>query len=159
MGIAKKPLHPNLANPGGLYKGNNEYCGGVISLGTIHLSFEWDEKQGSWVVSCPNLLSDQDVVTSLQSLWENLGDNKYSVFNDESVMTFAEFKKLSRGRDIAFYNDEGKSFVIARYNTTKHSDHVLAKTLCLELSATYDITSNAREFYDHDLVYTYDLED
>ena len=154
----KKLLHPNIHSVGfDCGSGNEEYVGGCLSLFGIQIDFDWNDKEGSWEISCPHELGASDIRSSLDRLFSSLKEDEvYNVFSDESQITLEEFVSNNPPNKI-FWADEGGQYLFAK----KHFAQDMY--ICIKLKKKkksknhkgFELTQEVRIFSSTDTVYNY----
>lgn len=154
----KKLLHPNIHSRSfDCGSGNKEYVGGCLNLFGIQLDFDWNDKEGSWEVSCPHELDSGDIKESLHKLFYSLKDDDvYNVFSDESQFTLEEFVANNTPNKI-FWADEGGQYLFSKKHVTQDM-YICIKLKKKKKSKKHkglELTQEVRIFSGTDIVYNY----
>jgi hypothetical protein len=162
-----KKLHPairdcDLNSPDydflGSIKRNKKYKNGSINLFGINIDIEYSHDEMSWEFRSPNIITDEQVIYSLDKFYEFLKKHDEevaeSVFSDEIELTIRDIVDIANsnnGRAPIFYGKDLKPYVIPKI--LNYSNHESA--LAIQLDDDKNLTNVVASFPLDELAYYY----
>lgn len=136
-------IHPNLFENHGPPRlcqkaSPNGYTGGTISFPVgnydngVEMEFTWNSSEGSWRVSFPDIVSDEDLIQVLEELYNALP----AAFNDEA---YIEYRNIWTDVGVEFETADGAHWIVTNLRMIASSlDGTLCEMMPDELVYVYE---------------------